>query len=91
MGLRESSKVTKRVCLLPPIRDWATCLLTEPGLDLCPQHPQPWACACALCSQLHNPKMGSFPRADGASSKRHQHGLMIKHCHWTPGPALEAH
>lgn len=68
MGLRESSKVTKTARLLLLIQERATCSLTEPGLDPCPQPPLPWAGTCPLHSQPHNPKVGSVPGADSRSA-----------------------
>lgn len=86
------SKVIKRACLLPPIQEWATCLLTEPDAGSVPTASPALGLCLPTLFITSQPKDGLFPCADrqGTSSKRQQHSLMTKYCHWTPRPALEA-
>lgn len=86
MGLNESLKVTKAACRLPLIQGWDTCLLIEPGLDLCPKHPLLWAGARPLHSQPRNPKVGSFPPMQTGR----QRSLRLKRCFWAPPACLES-
>lgn len=66
MGFTETQRQQKKARLLPRIQEPATCSLTEPGLDPCPQQPLLWACAWLLHSQPLSPGVGSSAQADRA-------------------------
>lgn len=92
MGLRKSSKVSRRARLLPPLQEIGHLFSNRARAGsvptVCPHALGLCLPASFTISQSKDGLLSLY--REGASSKRQQHNLMIKHCCWTLWLALDA-